>query len=121
MNDLYFGTEILTLDELKDEVAHPKHYTKNGIECLEAIESSMDDESFKGYLKGNIMKYLWRYTDKGGIQDLCKAYFYLNKLLDAEYKSYKELKVYQASKTAEEWHNYFMGNEPNEPSEETEE
>lgn len=66
-----------------DPVNHPQHYNLNehGIECIQAIEASMSKEGFKGYLKGNVMKYLWRYEYKGkALEDLEKAAWYLNKL-----------------------------------------
>lgn len=66
-----------------DMVNHPPHYTQGGIECIEAIEASMSPEEFAGYLKGNVMKYLWRYRNKGrGTEDLSKAQWYLNKLTE---------------------------------------
>ena len=37
-----------------------------------AIEASMTRDEFLGYLKGNLIKYTWRYRDKGGVQDLQK-------------------------------------------------
>jgi hypothetical protein len=52
-----------------------------GIECIDAIEASMTPEAFKGYLKGNIQKYMWRYEAKKGVEDLKKAEWYLNRLL----------------------------------------
>lgn len=65
-----------------DMVNHPPHYTKGGIECLDAIRASMTDDEYKGYLKGNIIKYLWRYEWKNGLEDLKKAQFYQNKLIE---------------------------------------
>jgi len=65
----------------EDSVNSPKHYNTGNIECIEAIEESMSSVAFKGYLKGNCMKYLWRYDYKGKqVQDLQKAGWYLNKL-----------------------------------------
>ena len=64
-----------------DLVNHPPHYTQGGIECLDAIKASMSREQFLGYLKGNEMKYVWRYEHKGGIEDLKKANFYLTRLI----------------------------------------
>ncbi len=62
-------------------VENPPHYNHAGIECIEAIEESMSSVAFKGYLKGNCMKYLWRYDYKGKqVEDLKKAGWYLNKL-----------------------------------------
>ena len=72
------------LEKEADEVNHPTHYNhnKHGIECIQAIQASMSDEEFRGYLKGNSIKYLWRYNYKGKPkQDLSKAQWYLNKLL----------------------------------------
>lgn len=67
---------------IDDFVNHPPHYNRKGIECLDAIEASMEEEEWKGYLKGNTMKYLWRYTYKGNaVEDLRKAEFYLKKLI----------------------------------------
>jgi hypothetical protein len=66
-----------------DVVNNPSHYNTGEIECIDAIKESMSSVAFKGYLKGNCMKYLWRYDYKGKqVQDLQKAAWYLNKLTD---------------------------------------
>ena len=67
---------------MTDYVNHPPHYNNGNIECIDAIEESMTPEAFKGYLKGNIQKYVWRYEMKKGVQDLEKAQWYLNKLIE---------------------------------------
>lgn len=67
-----------------DNVNHPQHYTKGGVECIDAIRASMTKEAFAGYCKGNVMKYIFRYEDKGGFEDLKKAQVYLGWLIDAE-------------------------------------
>ena len=65
-----------------DPINHPSHYTKNGgVESIEAIESSMSKEAFRGFLKGNVQKYVWRYEDKNGLEDLKKARWYLDALI----------------------------------------
>ena len=65
----------------KDMVNHPDHYTKGGIECIEAIQASMTMEEFAGYLKGNVLKYLWRFESKENpSEDLAKANWYLDRL-----------------------------------------
>lgn len=69
-------------DSVADLVNHPPHYTRGDIECIDAIKASMGTREFIGYLKGNALKYLWRYEDKGGAQDLEKCQWYLNKLLE---------------------------------------
>ena len=66
-----------------DPVNQPSHYNQGGIECIDAIKASMSAEEFAGYLKGNAMKYLWRYKDKGNpAQDLAKCAWYLRRLQD---------------------------------------
>ena len=67
---------------MNDPVNNPEHYNKGGIEAIDGIRSSMSDEEFKGYLKGNCMKYLWRYNYKGKPkEDLEKSKWYLNRLI----------------------------------------
>ena len=68
----------------EDMVNHPSHYTSGGIECIDAIEASMTAEAFKGFCKGNAMKYIWRYEKKGSVESLQKAIWYLNKLIEVE-------------------------------------
>ena len=71
----------LDLEWEEDVVNKPSHYNTGNIECIEAIEESMSSVAFKGYLKGNCLKYLWRYDYKGKqVEDLNKATWYLNKL-----------------------------------------
>lgn len=65
-----------------DEVNHPPHYTDGGgIECIEAIEAQLTVEEYRGYLKGNIAKYVWRERHKGEVQSLKKAQWYLDRLV----------------------------------------
>lgn len=65
-----------------DDVNSPSHYKKGDVECIDGIESSMSREAFRGYLKGNILKYVWRYEDKGQqVKDLRKARWYLERLI----------------------------------------
>lgn len=66
----------------EDNVNNPQHYNNGSIECIDAIKESMTNSQFRGYLKGNCMKYLWRYDYKGKAkEDLEKAGWYLNKLI----------------------------------------
>ena len=67
---------------MEDLVNHPTHYNSGGIECIQAIEASMELEAFQGYLKGNILKYIWRMSYKGkALEDCKKSQWYLNKLI----------------------------------------
>lgn len=66
-----------------DPVTRPAHYAFGGIECIEALESCMSVEAFRGFLKANAIKYLWRYEQKNGLEDLKKAKWYLKALIFA--------------------------------------
>ena len=67
--------------EEKDMVNSPLHYNKAGIETIDALEAMLVD-GFDFYLQGNIVKYLWRFRYKNGVEDLKKAQWYLNKLIE---------------------------------------
>ena len=67
-----------------DPVEKPVHYAAGSVECIDAIEAQMTPEEFRGYLKGNVVKYLWRERKKGGKESLKKAKWYLKKLIDLE-------------------------------------
>ena len=69
---------------IEDMVNSPPHYNQNGIECIDAIKASMSSTAFKGYLKGNVMKYIWRYENKNKLEDLQKANVYLGWLIKEE-------------------------------------
>ena len=66
-----------------EPVNKPIHYNQGGIECIDANEASMTNEGFCNYCKGNIMKYLWRWENKNKKQDLLKAQWYLNRLINS--------------------------------------
>jgi hypothetical protein len=69
----------------EDKVNHPSHYKDQGsIECIEAIESQLTPEEYQGYLRGNCVKYLWRWKNKGGVEDLKKTRWYLDRLIETE-------------------------------------
>ena len=71
----------LLRDRYDDPVNHPSHYTRGGIECIDAIKASMSAEAFHGFLQGNAMKYIWRHSFKGKpVEDLDKAMWYLTRL-----------------------------------------
>jgi hypothetical protein len=68
--------ECLTVDN----VNHPAHYNQGGIECIEAIKAATGS-GFVKYCTGNVIKYLWRYDNKGGLEDLKKAAWYLDRAI----------------------------------------
>ena len=65
-----------------DMVNHPSHYTNSNMECIDAIkEITKPLQGFEAYLIGTILKYLWRFKLKNGLEDLEKAQWYLDKLI----------------------------------------
>lgn len=65
-----------------DVVNHPSHYTKGRIECIDAIDSATTGKSgIEAVCVANIIRYLWRYEEKGGLESVRKAQWYLNKLI----------------------------------------
>lgn len=84
---------------MTDNVNHPSHYTQGGIECIKAIEASMSPEGFQDYCKGNVLKYIWRWRDKAGVEDLKKAQVYLNWLIESAEKEKPEDAFVNAGRT----------------------
>lgn len=66
---------------MSNNVENPVHYTSGKIECIDAMQSALTPEEFKGFLKGNIFKYMWRERNKKGLEDIKKANWYNNKLI----------------------------------------
>ena len=68
-----------------DIVNHPKHYTQGKIECIDAIEAAVSELSgLDAVCTANVIKYVWRWKHKNGSQDLRKAQWYLNKLINLQ-------------------------------------
>ena len=79
-NDELF--ELVSDEKAADAVNHPAHYTQGSIECIDAIRVATTGlNGFEGYYTGNIMKYLWRWKLKNGVEDLEKAKWYLDRLI----------------------------------------
>lgn len=65
-----------------ESVNHPPHYNAGEIECIDAIRAALSPEEFRGFLKGNALKYIWRAGKKGdAIQDFKKSSWYISKLV----------------------------------------
>ena len=65
---------------------NPNHYkTDDGIECIDALRAMLGRERFEGFLQGNVLKYVWRFKDKGGKEDLEKAKIYMQWLIDCQH------------------------------------
>lgn len=72
-------------DEEPDVVNHPSHYTNGNVECIDAIESAtVGKTGIEAVCVANVIKYLWRYEDKNGMEDIKKAQWYLNKLIEVK-------------------------------------
>ena len=79
------------IDALDSAVDKPTHYTSGAVECIDAIRSALTPDEFRGYCKGNIMKYVWRERLKNQDQDLQKAAKYLDWLIAEMQKNEKKV------------------------------
>jgi hypothetical protein len=69
-------------NQIKDNVNNPSHYNSGAVECIDAIEAMLSPEEYIGYLRGNSLKYRWRFRYKGKpVEDLQKANWYEQRLL----------------------------------------
>ena len=69
-------------DVKPDPVNRPAHYTSGGIECIDAMQAAFGVEAVKDFCLCNAFKYLWRHRSKNGVEDLKKARWYLNRLIE---------------------------------------
>lgn len=68
---------------MSDPVSHPPHYTAGTVECIDGIESACTPEEFVGFLKGQVIKYVWRLGKKDdAVQDAKKAQWYLTRMIE---------------------------------------
>lgn len=82
--------ETETLDK-PDVVNHPKHYTQGGIECIDALKAAtVGKRGIEAICVANVIKYLWRFEEKNGIEDVRKARWYLERLLKELEESQKD-------------------------------
>lgn len=81
---VYEPADLLSL-HVPDVVNHPSHYTNGKVECIDAIESAtVGKTGIEAVCVANVIKYLWRYEDKNGLEDIKKAQWYLNKLIEVK-------------------------------------
>ena len=72
---------------MSDNVNHPSHYTQGGIECIEALEAAtVNMKGIEAVCTANAIKYLWRWKEKNGKEDLKKAIWYIKKLIEEQAK-----------------------------------
>ena len=79
----HLKNEEVKMDEnVPDMVNHPQHYTQGGIECIDALKAAtVGKRGIEAVCVANVIKYLWRYEKKNGIEDIRKAKFYIERLL----------------------------------------
>ena len=85
-NGEWVKTDTSTYEKIKpliiDVVNHPKHYTRGGIECIDAIKAAtVGKTGIEAVCVANVVKYLWRYEEKNGVEDVKKARWYLERLI----------------------------------------
>ena len=73
-------------------VSHPAHYqSETGMEVIDVIEAfTFDLKGIEATDTGNILKYMCRWKNKNGLQDLLKAKWYLDHLIEHVDKLEKE-------------------------------
>ena len=65
-----------------DMVNHPSHYTQGGIECIDALKAAtVSKTGIEAVCTANAIKYLWRYEEKNGVEDVKKARWYIDRLI----------------------------------------
>jgi hypothetical protein len=66
---------------MKDNV-NPSHYKQGKVECIDAIEAAtINKKGLNAVCTANVIKYIWRFEQKGGVEDLKKAQWYLNRMI----------------------------------------
>ena len=68
---------------MTERVNHPAHYNTGGIECIDALEAAtIGLEGIEAFCTANAIKYLWRWKRKNGEEELQKAIWYINRIID---------------------------------------
>lgn len=89
--DMVLGAErrqaarLATAEQQRVAVEHPPHYTAGKVECIDAIEAAVTGMTGpEAFLVGQVLKYVWRFKRKNGVEDLEKAQWYLKRLTEHE-------------------------------------
>ena len=78
-----FSTDVSNLEAKRDDVNHPEHYQSGGLETIDVISAfTQDCTPIEAFCIGNALKYLCRWKKKNGIEDLKKAQWYINYLIE---------------------------------------
>lgn len=84
----------------KDNI-NPNHYIFGGIETIEYLKAKLTAEEYRGFLKGNVLKYVSREAEKNGLEDLKKDKWYLDKLIEFENDRKLSTKIKMTKKESE--------------------
>lgn len=97
-----------------DNVNNPTHYTQGEIECIDCIKAAIINKTgIKAFCVGNAIKYLFRYENKNGLEDVKKAQWYINRLIqELEEKQTQSLEAQTLEARARE----YMYNHPVDPA-----
>lgn len=86
--DINLGTYKNAVDEgcntelAPNMINHPSHYNQGGIECIDTIKAAtVGKVGIEAFCVGNAIKYLFRYEEKNGIEDVEKAKWYIDRLI----------------------------------------
>jgi hypothetical protein len=83
LEEYFKRLQKMTMADDKDMVNSPSHYTQGEIECIDAIAQVVKDlDGMEAMCTGNAIKYLWRWKHKNGVEDLKKAQWYLQRMID---------------------------------------
>lgn len=74
-----------------DMVNHPPHYTLGSVECIDALEAAtVELKGIDAVCTAAAIKYLWRWKFKNGVEDLRKAQWYINRLIDRQVQPFED-------------------------------
>lgn len=95
---------------LEDRVNHPNHYANKKIEVISYIEDTLTRTGYTDYCLGNVLKYVSRWRNKGGVEDLKKAHVYLGWAIESAEKEEMEAinKIGQMLEPVDQkWKDYY--------------
>lgn len=77
-----YSEHLRKQEMLKDNI-NPEHYKQGKVECIDALEAAtVNKTGIEAICTSNVIKYLWRYEAKNGLEDVKKAQWYLEKLIE---------------------------------------
>lgn len=101
-----------------DNVNHPSHYCQGGIECIDALKAAtVGKTGIEAVCVANVIKYCWRYEEKNGLEDVKKAQFYINRLIQELEEKKKNNALHSSNAIAGDCNDcaYFSLSERSEP------